>query len=344
MRLTLLPESEQTFEIKRTGVRVSVGRKQGCDIMLNDIVVSGLHCYLTVSSNSSAVIEDQSTNGTYVNGIKVGKGMTMELRHGDTLTMGKPNAAGAQGASISFKITFDGSESANAIGGVSSVVYKQEIEDLKVVAGTAEHRSEVAERKAMEMGMKLGSTELDLKRVREENVELSVRNDVMRKEIDSLRMRLATAERSVNDAERRADTLQTRVDLMGREYDEIQALKNSLNLKHTTLSQEIERLRQENFDLRNRATMTSDMRKRVMANLMQIQQLAGSTVSLFDEGSSGTDTVRFVDTNSPPTVQVRRPIRGYPVIERPVEGARSRTPESDEYDLATRTIIAEDMH
>lgn len=354
MRLTLLPESDQTFEIKRIGVRVSLGRKQGCDIILNDIVVSGLHCYITVNSTASGVVEDQSTNGTYVNGVKVGKGMTLELKHGDILTLGKPNAAGQQGGSVNFKISFDGSESTNAAGGVGSIVYKQEIEDLKVVASTAQHRSDVSERKAIEMGMKLGTMEADLKRSREENVELSVRNDVMRNEIDQLRMRLLTAERSAADSEKRTETLQTKVDMMSREFDEISALKASLNLKHTTLSQEIDRLRQENFELRNRATMSGDMKKRLMANLSQIQQMAGSSLAMFEEIPT-VDAVRYLDSNttgggiSPPVVQVTKrtrdgPLRAYPVIEHGVESGRTKTPEEvEDLGFASKTITANDL-
>jgi len=345
MRLTLLPESDQTFEIKRIGVRVSVGRKQGCDIILNDIVVSGLHCYLTVISTSSAVVEDQSTNGTYVNGVKVGKSMTLELKNGDILTLGKPTAAGVQTGSVNFKISFDGSESENATTGVGSVVYKQEIEDLKVVASTAQHRSEVSERKAMEAGMRLSSVEVELKKTREDNVELAVRNDVMRGEIDQLRLRLANAERAAAESEKRADSLQAKIDMMSREYDEYQTLKVSMNLKHTSLAQEIDRLRQENFELRNKPSISAEMKRRVQAQLIQIQQIAGETSFLFDE-------VRGYDSNttyggSAPVVQMNRrtgPVRGYPVIETGVEGSRSRTPEEIDYGAyAAKTITADDL-
>jgi pSer/pThr/pTyr-binding forkhead associated (FHA) protein len=355
MRLTLLPDSDQTFEIKRTGVRVSVGRKQGCDIILNDIVVSGLHCYITVVSTVSAVIEDQSTNGTYVNGVKIGKGMTLELKNGDILTLGKPTAAGAQTGSVNFKVSFDGSESETAASGVGSFVYKQQIEDLKVAASTAQHRSEVSEKKAMEAGMKLGSVDSELKKTREDNVELSVRNEVMRGEIEQLRLRLINAERSANDNEKRAEALQAKIDMMSREYDEIQTLKVSLNLKHTSLSQEIERLRQENFDLRNRVTISGDMKKRLASNLLQIQQLAGATGALLEDNGFDSNTTGGYGGSQPaplsPIVQVKRsketlPTRGqwYGYTDRGVEQGLAKTPE--EYDIANfagKTITADDL-
>jgi len=343
MRLTLLPESDQTFEIKRIGVRVSLGRKPDCDIIMNDIVVSGVHCYITVLSTVSAAIEDQSTNGTYVNGVKIGKGMTLEVRNGDILTLGKPTAAGVQTGSVNFKVAFDGSESENATTGIGSLVYKQEIEDLQVVASTAQHRSEMSERKAMEAGLKLGSAESELKKIREDNVELSVRNDVIRREIDQLRLRLGTADKTAQDAERRADALQAKIDMMSREYDEIQMLKVSLNLKHTTLSQEIERLRQENFDLRNKVAISGDLKRRIMTNLLQIQQLSGSTSSMLDESSSYDSNT--TGAMSSPVVQVtKRNPRGYPYVEAGVESGRVRSPQ--EYDMtgfAGKTITADDL-
>ena len=326
MRLLLLPECEQTYDIKRIGVRVSVGRKEGNDIVLTDIVVSGLHCYITVTSTNTAVIEDQSTNGTYVNGVKIGKSMQLAVKEGDILTLGKPNATGAQSGSISFKVTFDGKESDTAAGGVGSVYYKNEIEDLKVAVSTAEHRNEVAEKRVSELSTKLSSTEFDLKKTREENVELSVRNDVMRGEIDQLRGRLAAAERAATEADRRTETLQAKVDMMEREFAEITALKASLNLKNTSLGDEIARLRQENAELNSRVTVSGDVRARLLANLGSIQQLTVSTMAMFDERMNN-ETVRYMEQQpvvvgqvSPPqVVQVTKRVkdvahRAYPVM------------------------------
>lgn len=341
MRLLLLPECEQTYDIKRIGVRVSVGRKEGNDITLQDIVVSGLHCYVTVTSTSSAVIEDQSTNGTYVNGVKVGKSMQLTVKDGDVLTLGKPNATGAQSGSISFKIAFDGKESDTANAGVGSIYFKNEIEDLKVAVSTAQHRNEVAERRVSELSTKLNSTEFDLKKSREENVELNVRNDVMRAEIDQLRGRLAAAERSAADADRRTETLQNKVDMMEREFAEINALKASMNLKHSSLGEEIARLRQENAELNSRMTISGDVRARLMANLGSIQQLTMGTMALVDERINN-ETIRMMDhqptvvgvVTSPQLVQMTKRSkdvahRAYPTMDHPVMQPREDDERED---------------
>lgn len=51
----------------------SIGREAGCDIVINDRtdVISRRHATLTVMSFGKMTITDQSTNGTYVNGIRI---------------------------------------------------------------------------------------------------------------------------------------------------------------------------------------------------------------------------------------------------------------------------------
>lgn len=66
-----------------------LGRKAACNVVLEDLAVSGFHC--TISwHDSRLVIEDRSTNGTFVNGEKILKGQRVVLHNGDTLACAKP--------------------------------------------------------------------------------------------------------------------------------------------------------------------------------------------------------------------------------------------------------------
>lgn len=48
---------------------VKIGRAQGCNIQINNPVVSGLHAELLILDDGKIFIEDKSsTNGTYVAG------------------------------------------------------------------------------------------------------------------------------------------------------------------------------------------------------------------------------------------------------------------------------------
>jgi pSer/pThr/pTyr-binding forkhead associated (FHA) protein len=64
---------------------ISVGRKHGNDIQVNDMTVSGRHALITVKENEFIAEDLGSTNGTLVNGKEVGK---CTLNHGDILQMG----------------------------------------------------------------------------------------------------------------------------------------------------------------------------------------------------------------------------------------------------------------
>ena len=64
---------------------ISVGRKHGNDIQLNDLTVSGRHSLITVMGDNTYVDDLGSTNGTLLNGARVAKSM---LKHGDLIQVG----------------------------------------------------------------------------------------------------------------------------------------------------------------------------------------------------------------------------------------------------------------
>lgn len=74
---------------------VTIGRRATCTVVCADGLVSGVHCVLTLAPKGpkdevSVEVEDRSTNGTYVNDVKVGKGQRAPLRDGDVLSLTKP--------------------------------------------------------------------------------------------------------------------------------------------------------------------------------------------------------------------------------------------------------------
>ncbi|KAF4756457.1 hypothetical protein FOZ62_014155 [Perkinsus olseni] len=83
----------------RNGERKTIGRKAECDIVVNDTIVSGLHCIVGLSILSPQErqgdgivisVEDKSTNGTLINGERIGKGKTRFVQAGDVVNLGKP--------------------------------------------------------------------------------------------------------------------------------------------------------------------------------------------------------------------------------------------------------------
>jgi len=69
------------------GTLKTIGRAPGVDFVVDAALVSRVHCRLTLSDANELLLEDLgSTNGTFLNGEKVGKAV---LSNGDKLTVGR---------------------------------------------------------------------------------------------------------------------------------------------------------------------------------------------------------------------------------------------------------------
>ena len=85
-KLILTLDGEIINEYPLTANTLSIGRKHGNDIQLNDLTVSGRHAMISSTLPEQTFVEDLgSTNGTLVNGNHIKK---IELHHGDVIQMG----------------------------------------------------------------------------------------------------------------------------------------------------------------------------------------------------------------------------------------------------------------
>jgi len=64
---------------------ISIGRKHGNDIQLNDLTVSGRHTLVVMMGEHTYVDDLGSTNGTLLNGARVAKTL---IKHGDVIQVG----------------------------------------------------------------------------------------------------------------------------------------------------------------------------------------------------------------------------------------------------------------
>src|SRR5512147_420955 len=77
---------ERTFRILSGGVR-TIGRSTGADFIVDAALVSRVHCRLSALPGGELEVRDlDSTNGTFVNGARVG---TARLSSGDRLKVGR---------------------------------------------------------------------------------------------------------------------------------------------------------------------------------------------------------------------------------------------------------------
>lgn len=80
---------------------MKIGRRAGCDIVLDHLAVSGEHANIATSGDDSVISDLNSTNGTFIGNKRITK---HPLRNGDVITIGQyalvyvsePAAAGAK--------------------------------------------------------------------------------------------------------------------------------------------------------------------------------------------------------------------------------------------------------
>jgi len=87
----------------------SIGRRPANEIVVNNLAVSGQHCIVHCRCGGSAEgpdVEDCSTNGTYVNDVKLGKGVQHQLVVRDVLSLTKPPEDDNGPPRIQFRLEF----------------------------------------------------------------------------------------------------------------------------------------------------------------------------------------------------------------------------------------------
>lgn len=67
--ITLLDGSEHRLDFDQD--EVSVGRREDNDLVLPDANVSGLHCRIVRTDGKYILVDLNSTNGTYINGVRI---------------------------------------------------------------------------------------------------------------------------------------------------------------------------------------------------------------------------------------------------------------------------------
>jgi hypothetical protein len=84
-RLVLTLEGEIVREYSLNSSNLSIGRKHGNDILLNDLTLSGYHAQISRNPDYVFIEDLESTNGTLVNGNHVNRTI---IGHGDIIQIG----------------------------------------------------------------------------------------------------------------------------------------------------------------------------------------------------------------------------------------------------------------
>lgn len=84
LKILINKETQQEITLRRP--EESIGRSRSCTLRLTDTSVSGLHAHIRKKGKSYILVDEGSTNGIYVNSVKVKQ---HELVVGDQIRMGR---------------------------------------------------------------------------------------------------------------------------------------------------------------------------------------------------------------------------------------------------------------
>ena len=84
-RLIILPKGQSVRQINFKGSPTTIGRQEGNSLVLDSERVSRTHAVIDWDGDHYSVIDNASTNGTFVNGKRVRRQV---LRNGDMLSIG----------------------------------------------------------------------------------------------------------------------------------------------------------------------------------------------------------------------------------------------------------------
>ncbi len=84
-RYFLVPKDQQTVKHYLTKVATVVGRDKSSDLVIDNKDVSRRHCILDIQARGLHILDLDSSNGTFINGILVKDGY---LEHGDLIELG----------------------------------------------------------------------------------------------------------------------------------------------------------------------------------------------------------------------------------------------------------------
>ena len=86
-KLILTNRETNDFMIIPLSGENTIGRKPENDLVLNDTTVSGLHCTILTEEEKVFIRDENSTNGTFVNGNRISE--KTELHPSDRISLGK---------------------------------------------------------------------------------------------------------------------------------------------------------------------------------------------------------------------------------------------------------------
>ena len=87
------PASYLMFNKKKVELvaKITIGRESDNDVIVDNKLASRHHALIQKIKNAYFIKDEESTNGTFVNGIRIPAGKYVKLNPGDNITIGNMN-------------------------------------------------------------------------------------------------------------------------------------------------------------------------------------------------------------------------------------------------------------
>ena len=87
------PASYLMFNKKKVALvaKITIGRESDNDVIVDNKLASRHHALIQKIKNAYFIKDEESTNGTFVNGIRIPAGKYVKLNPGDKITIGNMN-------------------------------------------------------------------------------------------------------------------------------------------------------------------------------------------------------------------------------------------------------------
>ncbi len=87
LKMTLTGVNNGDYKIAPLRDRTTFGRRKTNDVIFSDISISGEHGFIIVEKDKVYILDNDSTNGTYINGKRIKE--KTEINSGDVITLGQ---------------------------------------------------------------------------------------------------------------------------------------------------------------------------------------------------------------------------------------------------------------
>ncbi|POM68995.1 Hypothetical protein PHPALM_14772 [Phytophthora palmivora] len=254
-RFTLVSKepADDSDHIYFRGKVTTIGRnKRRCDIVINQLFISSVHCVVTLDDTDDdgepiVKLHDNSRNGIWVNADRVGKGASVKLGRGFTVHFTKPGTTPAGVTPMAYKFEF--LNNASDSYSVSPRIEANEVPEDVNMTVIADESFEATQLTAP--ADPPSPSEKKRKRVDEEPAAVTVATQELESKVKAAETQLKDAQRELEATANKLKTAESQIAALNEKLEQtVQVKVNKLAQENLNLMAKLEVATAENLQLK----------------------------------------------------------------------------------------------